>query len=278
MKAEQARTNTAIYVNLKVQNPDGKEMFFKIKRTTQLRKLMASYCDRSNLSRDVACFTYEGSNVENTHTAKDLEMADGGTILFTIFQEVEEEVVEEVVYTEVVYEEVSVPKISFALPEHEDSINMLQAYEQEPAYREKVDSPLESPRDMFTPRDVPFTPRDVEQMTPTQVDDLERMLLNPGKEDGSGADTKKARINSLRDDSSIDGVYDPYQESDGGNSPWGTPTSAQRKIELSLNTEANARSVAQHRMDEEAIRTAAFQYDLERDALAQHEAVLYNSL
>ena len=35
-----------IHINIKVKSQDGTEIFFKIKRTTQLKKLMDAYCQR----------------------------------------------------------------------------------------------------------------------------------------------------------------------------------------------------------------------------------------
>ena len=40
----------AQHINIKVKAQDGTEIFFKIKRTTQLKKLMDAYCTRQGLS------------------------------------------------------------------------------------------------------------------------------------------------------------------------------------------------------------------------------------
>ncbi len=37
-------------LNLKVKSQDGEEVFFKIKATTQLKKLMDAYCQRQSVS------------------------------------------------------------------------------------------------------------------------------------------------------------------------------------------------------------------------------------
>lgn len=37
-------------LNLKVKSQDGEEVFFKIKSTTQLKKLMDAYCQRQSVS------------------------------------------------------------------------------------------------------------------------------------------------------------------------------------------------------------------------------------
>ena len=37
-------------LNLKVKSQDGEEVFFKIKNTTQLKKLMDAYCQRQSVN------------------------------------------------------------------------------------------------------------------------------------------------------------------------------------------------------------------------------------
>ena len=38
------------YINLKVKSQDGEEVFFKIKKQTQFRKLMDAYCQRQGVN------------------------------------------------------------------------------------------------------------------------------------------------------------------------------------------------------------------------------------
>ncbi|KAA3486850.1 small ubiquitin-related modifier 1-like [Gossypium australe] len=40
------------HINLKVKGQDGNEVFFRIKRSTQLKKLMNAYCDRQSLEME----------------------------------------------------------------------------------------------------------------------------------------------------------------------------------------------------------------------------------
>ncbi len=42
-------TDQGAHINLKVKGQDGNEVFFRIKRSTQLRKLMSAYCDRQSV-------------------------------------------------------------------------------------------------------------------------------------------------------------------------------------------------------------------------------------
>ena len=45
-----AAAGDAQHINIKVKAQDGTEIFFKIKRSTQLKKLMDAYCQRQGLS------------------------------------------------------------------------------------------------------------------------------------------------------------------------------------------------------------------------------------
>ena len=40
-------------IHLKVKSQDNEEVFFKIKRTTQLKKLMDKYCERQGVNDDL---------------------------------------------------------------------------------------------------------------------------------------------------------------------------------------------------------------------------------
>ena len=42
---------SAEYLNLKVKSQDGEEVFFKIKKATQFKKLMDAYCSRQNVKK-----------------------------------------------------------------------------------------------------------------------------------------------------------------------------------------------------------------------------------
>ncbi|CAG8677255.1 11824_t:CDS:2, partial [Gigaspora rosea] len=59
------------HINLKVVGSDHNEMFFKIKRTTQLKKLMDAFCERQGKAFNSLRFLYDGER---------LEMEDGDAI------------------------------------------------------------------------------------------------------------------------------------------------------------------------------------------------------
>ncbi|CAG8619158.1 6463_t:CDS:2 [Acaulospora colombiana] len=68
------------HINLKVVGNDHNEVFFKIKRTTQLKKLMDAYCERQGKSINSVRFLYDGERVQPHNTPNELEMEDGDAI------------------------------------------------------------------------------------------------------------------------------------------------------------------------------------------------------
>ncbi|KAI8889279.1 ubiquitin-like protein [Backusella circina FSU 941] len=68
------------HINLKVVGSDSNEVFFKIKRSTQLRKLMDAYCERQGKSAGSIRFLYDGTRVLAHNTPNELDMDDGDSI------------------------------------------------------------------------------------------------------------------------------------------------------------------------------------------------------
>ncbi|KAK9728985.1 SUMO protein smt3 [Basidiobolus ranarum] len=68
------------HINLKVVGNDHNEVFFKIKRTTALKKLMEAYCDRQGKSVSSVRFLYDGVRIQPHNTPSELEMEDGDSI------------------------------------------------------------------------------------------------------------------------------------------------------------------------------------------------------
>ncbi|XP_022727894.1 small ubiquitin-related modifier 1-like [Durio zibethinus] len=71
---------SAAHINLKVKGQDGNEVFFKIKRTTQLKKLMNAYCDRQSVDFNSIAFLFDGRLLRGKQTPDELEMEDGDEI------------------------------------------------------------------------------------------------------------------------------------------------------------------------------------------------------
>ena len=67
-------------LNIKVKAQDGSEIFFKIKRSTQLKKLMEAYCQRQGLSNNQCRFIFDGERIKDDDTPETLEMDNGDEI------------------------------------------------------------------------------------------------------------------------------------------------------------------------------------------------------
>ncbi|URE07728.1 Small ubiquitin-related modifier [Musa troglodytarum] len=65
------------HINLKVKSQDENEVFFGIKRSTQLRKLMSAYCDRRSMDFNTIAFLLDGRRLRGKQTPDELEMEDG---------------------------------------------------------------------------------------------------------------------------------------------------------------------------------------------------------
>ncbi|GAY55196.1 hypothetical protein CUMW_162530 [Citrus unshiu] len=63
-----------------VEITDGNEVFFRIKRSTQLKKLMNAYCDRQSVELNSIAFLFDGRRLRGEQTPDELEMEDGDEI------------------------------------------------------------------------------------------------------------------------------------------------------------------------------------------------------
>ncbi|KAI8984649.1 ubiquitin-related domain-containing protein [Mycotypha africana] len=79
-KKEGASGGAVEHINLKVVGSDQNEVFFKIKRSTALRKLMDAYCERQGKQPGSVRFLYDGTRVLPQDTPNDLDMDDGDCI------------------------------------------------------------------------------------------------------------------------------------------------------------------------------------------------------
>ncbi|KAB2602135.1 small ubiquitin-related modifier 1-like [Pyrus ussuriensis x Pyrus communis] len=68
------------HINLKVKGQDGNEVFFRIRHTTQLKKLMTAYCDRVSVDMNSIAFLFDGRRLRPEQTPEELEMEDGDEI------------------------------------------------------------------------------------------------------------------------------------------------------------------------------------------------------
>ncbi|KAK7320356.1 hypothetical protein VNO77_29764 [Canavalia gladiata] len=70
----------AAHISLKVKGQDGNETFFRIKRSTHLKKLMNAYCDRQSVDINSVAFLFDGRRLRAEQTPDELEMEDGDEI------------------------------------------------------------------------------------------------------------------------------------------------------------------------------------------------------
>ncbi|EDO45837.1 predicted protein, partial [Nematostella vectensis] len=70
---------------LKFVFQDNSEVHFKIKKTTQLKKLKAAYCDRQGVQMNSVRFLFDGQRINDDQTPKQLEMEDDDVI--EVYQE-----------------------------------------------------------------------------------------------------------------------------------------------------------------------------------------------
>ncbi|KAK3906837.1 ubiquitin-related domain-containing protein [Staphylotrichum tortipilum] len=67
------------HLNIKVTD-NNNEVFFKIKRSTKLEKLMTAFCERQGKTLASVRFLFEGQRVQPSDTPETLEMQDGDTL------------------------------------------------------------------------------------------------------------------------------------------------------------------------------------------------------
>jgi small ubiquitin-related modifier len=67
-------------ISLRVVSQDGGEVFFKIRKSTPLGKLMSAYCDRKGQSPSSIRFLFDGQRVNDSDTPKTLGMEDDDVI------------------------------------------------------------------------------------------------------------------------------------------------------------------------------------------------------
>jgi small ubiquitin-related modifier len=64
------------HINLKVKEQNGSTVYFKVKKSTQLRKLMEAYCKRQGKDISQVRFLFDGERIHEDQTPGDLQMED----------------------------------------------------------------------------------------------------------------------------------------------------------------------------------------------------------
>ena len=73
---QKEQRTTGVHLNLKVKAQDGNEVYFKVKMTTCLVKLMDAYCARVGKEPGSVRFLYKGERIQPDATPYSLEMQD----------------------------------------------------------------------------------------------------------------------------------------------------------------------------------------------------------
>ncbi|XP_071907580.1 small ubiquitin-related modifier 1 isoform X2 [Coffea arabica] len=63
-----------------VRVKDGSEVFFRIKRSTQLKKLINAYCERQSVELGSMVFLFDGQRLQGEQTPEQVSMEDGDEI------------------------------------------------------------------------------------------------------------------------------------------------------------------------------------------------------
>jgi hypothetical protein len=78
--AEEEKKPEPTYIQVKVKDQQENEVFFKIKPSTQMKKVFDAYCKTKSISRDSVRFLFEGERVQDLDTPEKLEMDDDNMI------------------------------------------------------------------------------------------------------------------------------------------------------------------------------------------------------
>eukprot|EP00271_Cylindrocystis_brebissonii_P020203 TRINITY_DN65_c0_g2_i2.p1 TRINITY_DN65_c0_g2~~TRINITY_DN65_c0_g2_i2.p1 ORF type:complete len:107 (-),score=20.59 TRINITY_DN65_c0_g2_i2:825-1145(-) len=77
---EERKPDQTNHINLKVKGQDGNEVFFRIRSTATLKKLMSAYCDRQSVDMNAIAFLFDGRRLRPEQTPAECEMEDGDEI------------------------------------------------------------------------------------------------------------------------------------------------------------------------------------------------------
>jgi hypothetical protein len=70
----------ATHIQVKVKDQHENEVFFKIKRSTPMKKVFDAYCATKSIARASVRFLFEGERVQDLDTPEKLEMDDDNMI------------------------------------------------------------------------------------------------------------------------------------------------------------------------------------------------------
>ncbi|WJZ87651.1 hypothetical protein VitviT2T_007018 [Vitis vinifera] len=67
-------------IEVKVKSQDGRQLYFRINRSTPLQRLLVAYCQQINIDYKTMQFVYNGNRVTAKQTPEQLGMEDGDEI------------------------------------------------------------------------------------------------------------------------------------------------------------------------------------------------------
>lgn len=67
-------------INLKVADGNGGEIWFKVKRSTPMKKIMQAYCEKQSKDIQSLRFLFDGQRIDPNQTADDMDMDDNDVI------------------------------------------------------------------------------------------------------------------------------------------------------------------------------------------------------
>jgi small ubiquitin-related modifier len=77
---KQAGGESQGHVNITIKDPQGEETYFRVKRSTRMRKLFQAFCKRSNIDPSTMRFFFSGERINEDQTPEDLGLHDGDKI------------------------------------------------------------------------------------------------------------------------------------------------------------------------------------------------------
>lgn len=73
-------------IHVRVNGQDGSEIFFKLKRSVKLIKLMTAYCNQRSIQMSSTAFLFDGGRLHPEETPYEVGMEDGDEIDAVIHQ------------------------------------------------------------------------------------------------------------------------------------------------------------------------------------------------
>ena len=67
-------------INISVKDPQGEDIYFRVRRTTKMRKLFSAFCKRSNVDPSTMRFFFQGERIQEDETPESLGLKEGDKI------------------------------------------------------------------------------------------------------------------------------------------------------------------------------------------------------